>query len=237
MHGPALLAITDINHEDDNETLEQLLVQYEAKFMPPAASSLARTRFEEARQGSKESNLAFHGRVATLWARAYPGDPIGNLVIRKFMTGLRTLRMREFVQRANPATWAAVLQAAQAEQAIVESNKATSSEDSMDISAIDLKKTKCHGCGRFGHVVAHCRSRSSGQPNKGDPRKPNSCKKDSAPPARRQARGRPSLQEILTTEDDDAPHANECSFPEEPEDDDSSSQEEEEDDSDENTGF
>jgi hypothetical protein len=156
MQGAALLAITDINHEDDRETLEELLARYEAKFLPPAASALARTHFEAAKQGQKESILAFHGRISTLFARAYPGLNAGDLLIRAFTTGLKTLRLREFVQRASPATWDAALQAALAEQAIVESNRSLVPEDSMDINALDPRKIKCHFCLKMGHVQAEC---------------------------------------------------------------------------------
>ena len=242
MHGAALLAITDLNHEDNNETLEALLVRYEAKFMPPAASALARTRFEEAKQGSKESILAFHGRIGTLWARAYPGDAIGNLVIRKFMTGLRTLRMREFVQRANPATWDAALQAAQAEQAIVESNKVFS-EDAMDISAMDLKNTKCHGCGRFGHLVSTCRFRPQIPPgNKGKTKGAGARKFWNSPADKKKSRAQQLLQELLSADNEENADEVDCILPDSSDEDDDApsspdAEEEEDDEPDSNQDF
>jgi hypothetical protein len=190
MQGAALLSVTDINHKVNTETLADLLKRYEAKFLPPAASALAMAHFEDARQGTKETILAFHGRLATLYARAYPGEPIGMPLIRKFMVGLRTLRMREFVQRARPTTWAEVLQAAQSEQAVVESNRSVAYEDAMDISVMDLKKVKCHHCQKMGHVVANCHQKkkeieSASAKKKIPPPRPNPKKKSWGPPGRK----------------------------------------------------
>jgi hypothetical protein len=156
MQGNALLAVTGFNHEDAAEDLNALIVRYEAKFLPPQASALARSQYENAKQGAKESLLSYHGRMATLFTRAYPTVAINAQTIRNFTTGLKSVKMREFVFRSNPDTWDGVLAAAQSEQATMDSIKTTTSEDSMEINALDSRTIRCHYCGKLGHVAAEC---------------------------------------------------------------------------------
>jgi hypothetical protein len=184
MKNTAFLAISDINHEDDAETVEQLLGRYEEKFMPPAASDMARARFETAVQQPKESILQWHGRLRMLWTRAYAaavggwGGGVGDaILIRTFARGLRTKKVREHVLRSQPNTYDDALQAAQTEQAVADSCNyipgstpafATNiggshhggahhgGAEPMEIGAMGTGKIQCHTCHLFGHIAREC---------------------------------------------------------------------------------
>jgi hypothetical protein len=233
MQGSALLSITAFDHEDADENINALLIRYEAKFLPPAASGLARTHYEAAKQGSKESLLSYHGRMATLYARAYPNTALGAPTIRHFINGLRTTRMKEFVARSNPVTWDEVLNAAQSEQAIVESVKPLTADDAMEINAMDRQTVRCHHCDRVGHVRSECalwkkeRGTLQGRPSstpRGVGRTPPP-KKGVTSNDGRKNRIRKLLQEMMADEDEDEEGQDEDAFvgPGEDDDDDQAS--------------
>ena len=212
MKGTAALSVMNINHEDQNMPFAALLTQYEEKFMPPAASDLARARFDEARQNTKEDILQFHNRLRTLWARAYPAeaDPNRDLVIRKFMMGLRHSRIRDQVQRRRPQTFDAALGAAQDENAVIQGGKTAAVGDGsepMEINKLDLTKTKCHFCQKMGHIMANCRQKKKegrGPPTKeaakNNPANKNKPKTWKQPDKRKQFRK--LLQEMIEAGDD-----------------------------------
>jgi hypothetical protein len=174
MRGVAILAVGQINHAAHGETMEDVLNHYEAKFMPPATSAMAKTLFEGAAQQSKEPVLQFHGRLHALWARAYPAWlNQEDMLIRRFAQGLRKQRVREHVLRTNPLTYAAALQAAQAEYAILDAHLGgfgqngvipggAASVEPMEIGA--MADIQCHTCKKYGHMARTCSRRSSNSP-------------------------------------------------------------------------
>src|SRR5438093_3577467 len=184
MKGAALLNILKINHRDPDMNIKQLLALYETKFLPPAASDMARTKFENAVQGAKESVMAFHGRVQMLYARAYPTlleQDSEDLLIRFFIKGIYRKDIKLQVLRARPRTYDAALEVAQNESAAKEMINFlpgnVSVGEPMDISAMNQEGTltvaeemeleeagmnvvngqnRCWICNRFGHFSKDC---------------------------------------------------------------------------------
>ena len=182
MKGAAFLSIQGLDHVDDNITVDNLMDSYEAKFVPPAASDLASTRFETAAQGPKEGILQWHGRLQMLFVRAYGGggDALGvRILVRSFARGLRHKRVREHVLRTQPETYEGALNAAQTEQAVLDAGNyipGASPEfatniagqqprggahhhggEPMEIGAIGNNgKIQCHNCHLFGHIAREC---------------------------------------------------------------------------------
>ena len=169
MKGSALVAVEGINHDDPTEDLEALMHRYEEKFVPPSASGLAQTRYEQARQGPKEDITNWHSRLHTLFIRAYPqtyanGDETS--LTRHFMMGCFRQTVRDQVQRGAPVTYNDALVLAQREMAVVDSKRHIDEVQPMDINAltieaIDMATAKCHNCGKVGHFKAACRSAAS----------------------------------------------------------------------------
>jgi hypothetical protein len=187
MKGAAAIAVTDVDHLDNATDLAALLVLYEAKFLPPAASKVARAKFSQAIQQNGEEILNFHGRVNALWARAYPGGgmPEG-IKTEKFIQGLRRQGIRVAVNRANPATYDEALVAAQHEKSVLDQehyhttgnlpglkniqavnnagepmdiNALMQEEDEEGINAI-TPQTQCYFCKGFGHITSQCSRRN-----------------------------------------------------------------------------
>lgn len=187
MRGAAFLSIQGLDHEDPNVTFDELLDQYEVKFMPPAASDIARARFETAVQDSKEGILQWHGRLQMLFVRAYgnAGQVMGEaMLIRSFARGLRHKRVREHVLRSQPQTYDEALNHAQTEQAVLDSstyipgsapafatniggqhqggaNRHARGEP-MEIGAMGTGRIQCHSCHLFGHIARDCDKKAAG---------------------------------------------------------------------------
>jgi hypothetical protein len=172
MRGPALLATEIVDHEDTNLTLDEVIARYEEIFLPPAASTMAITRFETAVQLPKETVMAFHSRLASLFARAHPDynanvpQPIKDgMLIRRFYQGLKKQKLREEIQRRAPATYNAALTAAQAELAIMDGSNllhlGMGGAEPMEIGALgmnamDRNQIECHNCFKKGHIWREC---------------------------------------------------------------------------------
>ena len=185
MRGAAFLSIQGVDHEDNTMNAEQLLDRYEAKFLPAATSDLARARYETAIQNPKEGILAWHGRLQTLFVRAYGGgvNVMGKaMLIRSLARGIRHKRVREHVLRSQPGTYDAALNFAQTEQAVLDSSAYIPGSvpafgnniagrtmerypqqgngngvEPMEIGAIgSAAKIQCHNCSQFGHFARDC---------------------------------------------------------------------------------
>ena len=159
MTGRAASAIADIQVDGMDTTLEHILNAYEARFMPAAASDLARIRFDSALQASDESELQWHGRLRELFNQAYPDNMDATMLIRCFMYGLKSARVPEHAMRQRPQNYEDALQAAQGEQSLIEVGKLTNlgdnSAEGMDINAVE-KDSTCHFCEKKGHFKANC---------------------------------------------------------------------------------
>lgn len=116
--GQASAAVQDITTDDDSQTLQQVLAAYEARFLPPSASQLARMTFDSARQIPGEDLLTYHSRLRTLWSRAYPTVADPTPLIRKFALGLQKAAVRLQTLRSAPTTYDSALQQALNEEAV-----------------------------------------------------------------------------------------------------------------------
>jgi hypothetical protein len=179
MRGQAYLAIQELDHVNDNETVEGLLDSYEERFVPPAASDMAKAKYETAVQGPKEEVLQWHARLRGLAVRGYGQDVLPeSQLIRVFARGLRQKRVREHVLRSQTDTYIAALHAALIEQSVLDSGnyipgaapesvtnvgghyaggaRRHGGAEPMEIGALGSGKIQCHNCHLFGHVQRDC---------------------------------------------------------------------------------
>lgn len=176
MSGKAALATLDIEVGRFGADYPTIVSEYAARFIPAAASQLARAEFDGVRQGPKEKVLDYHGRLRALYNRAYPDNRDDVLLIRKFILGLRRKELRLQAMRTYPETYADALNVAQNEASVqqmvslTELGAAAQVSEPMEIGAIDRpssegKKGPCHHCGRAGHWKRECYEwkRSNGQ--------------------------------------------------------------------------
>jgi len=172
MRGDAARATSDLA-ADAQANYAVMRHAFEERFLPPAASVLAQTQFENAIQSATETTINWHSRLRDLWNRAYPGQAMGIHIIRKFELGLRKGNVKVQVLRGNPATFQAALNLALAEESVVASvTKDISNhpapppvikglgEEPMDISAIGQT---CHNCKKPGHFAKECLSKKARQ--------------------------------------------------------------------------
>jgi hypothetical protein len=80
-------------------TWQDLIAQYQEKFMPPAARVYSRTEYNIAKQISSEDVRGWHARLRDLYNRTYPGEEVNhNLpLIEKFVTQLINEEVGKFV--------------------------------------------------------------------------------------------------------------------------------------------
>ncbi len=120
LEGPAARAVQHINPQQnpDNHnhpyTYEQLKTAYGKVFLPTAASHLAMTQYNVAKQGDAESLLAFHTRMRELFTRAFPGQEAQTSVdlINRFILGLAHPLVRDRTWDAHPTTFSEALEKA-----------------------------------------------------------------------------------------------------------------------------
>ena len=122
MRGPAGAAVESVNIEQLN--YKDTIAAYNALFLPPSASALAQTRFEQVVQKKGETVLNYHARVLDLWKRAYPGINDESMLIRRFALGLSKVNVRTHVLRGTPKTFIEALALAQNEVAVDSTNRA-----------------------------------------------------------------------------------------------------------------
>jgi len=177
MRGSAFLTVANIDHQYFGNHYVDLLDEYELKFLPPAASDLARTRYETATQGAKESVLEWHGRLRMLHTRAYGNEGNESQLIRAFSHGLRSRKVKENLLRAQPRTYDDALNVAQTEQAVQDSMnfipgsvpsfattiagqkpRRKDGAEPMDIGAIGATGRRlCHTCHADDHLAKDCK--------------------------------------------------------------------------------
>jgi len=182
MRDEAFQMVSHLDHEAG--TLEDLMEQYDEVFLPPAASQLAKEEFGAAHQNNKESLQTYHGRLKSLYNRAYPKfavrpvpiDPHTGLpdiikaayreqsetrLIEKFVKTIHQKRVRAHILKMKPATYQDALTVALDESAVIVGENLTSLPGSshvepMEIGAIDAKTATCHYCKAVGHFAANC---------------------------------------------------------------------------------
>ena len=122
MVGAAGAAVHNVKIE--GKTYVEVVEAYDALFLPPAASALAQTKFEQVVQGKGEDVMNYHARVLDLWQRAYPTMKDESILIRKFAMGLSQVNVRSRVLRGPTDTYSAALTLAQSEVAVENTNRA-----------------------------------------------------------------------------------------------------------------
>jgi uncharacterized membrane protein YgcG len=96
------------------EPVDRLLNQFEARFLPPAASDLAKVAVRTARQEEHETFQAWHARIQMLYQRAYPRLTMAEVLasddlLEKFILGIGDKAVRARVHESRPATFEAAL--------------------------------------------------------------------------------------------------------------------------------
>ena len=162
----------------DVVTLENLLTQYEDRILTPAAGAMSESLFEAAVQLAGEPVAKFHGRLRSLYIRAYPARANDyeqrRDLIKKFLNGLHQPQVRLHAKAQVPNTYTAAANAAEQYEAVLLSEKPSTSRggaiNSISIngnSLGDLERqldsmgsmsaaTHCIFCGRSNHLVSNC---------------------------------------------------------------------------------
>lgn len=159
-------------------TLDGLLDSYENRILTPAAGAMSESLFESASQLAGEPVSKFHGRLRSLYIRAYP-DRANDYeqrrdLIKKFLNGLHHPQVRLHAKAQVPNTYTAAANASEQYEAVLLSEKPSSSRggaiNSISIngnSIGDLEKhldsmssmsaaNHCIFCSRSNHVVSNC---------------------------------------------------------------------------------
>ena len=174
MQGAAKMAVRDIPIGDvavaDN--FHQLLQAYEARFMPAAASDLARSEFKEARQKEQETILEWHARLRELYTRAYPNlnaaAVAASLDLRDaFILGLADPSIKADTWKARPANFNAALGEATSIRAglmVLGGHQHGGFEIKKEMNSIGAGAGfggkfagQCYNCGYTGHRARDCR--------------------------------------------------------------------------------
>ncbi len=116
--GSAKMMVQDIDIGDqgvDPHDYTELLDEYEARFLPAAASDAARVEITTTTQDEGETVLAYHSRMRHLYRRAYPalgGHQVeaSRQLIDLFIRGLRNQTVSQDTWKARPATYNQALQ-------------------------------------------------------------------------------------------------------------------------------
>ena len=119
MEKDAALAVRDIVVEDNLVTFANQLDRYEARFVPAAASELAKAQFESMKQRRDENALVYTCRGRALYHKAYPNAQGEELLIRTLIHGMLNKTIRTQTMRARPETMDALLECMQNEAAVV----------------------------------------------------------------------------------------------------------------------
>jgi len=122
MEGNAVRAVSHIDPAHNPARLNQpytsreLMDAYDKTFMPVAASHLALTQYNMAKQGAGEAILSWHTRLRELFTRAYPAkadhSDTDEDLINKFVLGLAHPVVRDRTWDSHPYTFSLALETA-----------------------------------------------------------------------------------------------------------------------------
>lgn len=173
MEGEAARAVADI--AEAAHTPNEFLDLYEARFIPVAASQLARSEFKLATQRPGETLLQFHTSLRETYIRAYPliaGDVNTSLhLIDTFADGLTNLEVGREIIKEQPATYAAALTVAQARMAVEMRYSKTSAQGGAGVRSMgapqappteaeegvaNVSTMGCWLCGNTSHFKRDC---------------------------------------------------------------------------------
>lgn len=168
MKGRAANITRTIPYAGNAITTANLLDAYQARFVPEAASRLARATFSSSTQRPDETVLDFHSRLRSLFQRAYPARP--NIeddpqLIETFADGLADDNVTQYVHDSNPANYTQALQAAERKQASMH-NLERKRQRVAAIRAPAVRGSKqaglaranvlCYYCNKPGHIKRDC---------------------------------------------------------------------------------
>lgn len=174
--GEAGRLVRDIDHDPavaDGApafTLDRLLEQYEAKFMPRAESDLAIAAFDVAVQEPQESPILWSTRITELFERAYPNvvADASRVLINRFICGLRDQPVAQYVHEQHPATMVQAGEFAQrktASRLFLSSNwsgsgggrgRAGQGGQGHGVGALGVDGIACYKCGDPTHYKRDC---------------------------------------------------------------------------------
>ena len=183
--------------------INQLLQQFEEKFMPAVESDLAVATFESAQQLADETPIVWSARCSELYLRAYPnGDPNSRILINRFTVGLIDREIASFVHEQRPQTYANATTAAQTKTAskmFIQAQwkggggraKGGLNAIGDGITAVAKKKKvtngRCFFCGEKGHLRRDCeeyqKSEAAAKQRRGNVRNERKKKGGSRPPS------------------------------------------------------
>jgi hypothetical protein len=114
MSGLAARMVSDLQHDAAGVDIEQLLTKFESRFLPQAASDLARMMFRQACQLEGETAIQWHTRARELYHRAQPTANLETAQELKdcFVLGLRIREVKQCVWDAKPPTLSECLEKA-----------------------------------------------------------------------------------------------------------------------------
>ena len=162
----------DIVFEAAGQTFDDMIRQFEGRFITQAGAKLAQQEFRKAKQMPDETILQFHGRLRTMFLRAYPGaavdgDGLAQLLRETFIWGLEQRKITEYVSDSQPDTYAECLDKAQEKKATLVGFEEARERRTGRSGLHALKQPPaseeasggeraCYGCGQSGHFMRDC---------------------------------------------------------------------------------
>ena len=163
-------AVAAVGHIDTAPlTSDQLLRQYEERFIIAGNSAFARQQFLQAKQERTEQITAFHTRIITLYRHAHPGVDVEGVaeVIERFAFGLHSPKIQEYVLDKSPRTMTDALNHANTKYATMQAlAMTTGGARGGGINNINEAEVKCWKCDKIGHFKKNCPLRKGGNKNK-----------------------------------------------------------------------
>ena len=173
------------------KTIEFMLTQFEARFLPEAASHTARVEFKNLKQYPHEPILTYSSRARDLFMRAYP-DLVANTsshLIHAFMDGLVDVNVMRFALDHTPTTYHDAVQLVQRKIAVEYScvRKTNPNLTGRAVFSMDLPEARtissnymqtsssskttnnnleCWNCGKKGHIQRECYRRDHFAPRR-----------------------------------------------------------------------